>query len=285
MQHNRTIAALAGLLTLLAGCAKTEPGSPSLASQPMEAGKAMASGGAASSEAPAQKAPEMPRKIIYTADVQLAAVNLDDAGGKIEASVKALGGYVSGRNLTGASGEARTGVWTVRMPSDKFDAFLAALPGVGELQSSNTTSQDVSEEFYDAQARLKNKRLEEDRLIQLLKTNAARLTDILTVEKELARVREEIERIEGRIRFLSHQSDLSTITINLHEVRGYIPPAQPGLGTEISRTFTTSIDAMGAFVKGITLAIVALLPWLALLGGTATGIWALARRARKAPDA
>ena len=219
-------------------------------------------------EAPgAAKAPALPRKIIYKAEVELISAKLDETAKQIEAKVKEIGGYVSGRNVSGTSGESRSGSWTVRIPAEKFDAFLAALPGVGELQSSNTTSEDVSEEFYDAAARLKNKRTEEERLVQLLRTSTGRLTDILTVEKEISRVREEIERIEGRLRFLSQQSDLSTVTINVHEVRGYVPPKQPSFGTEVARSFVGSLDTLGAFVKGLTLALVALLPWLVVLGG------------------
>lgn len=263
------------LALMLAGCGTQEASMAAKRAAPdsMEAGgAAMASapGMAAAPEAP--KVPALPRKIIYTADVNLISEDLSKTGGQIEAKVKEFSGYISGRQIDGTAGTTRTANWTVRIPAEKFDAFLAALPGMGELQSSNTTSQDVSEEFYDAAARLKNKRVEEERLVQHLKASTGRLTEILTVEKELSRVREEIERIEGRLRYLSSQADFSTVTIHISEIRGYIPPRPPGLGTEIARSFTGSIDAMGIVIKGLTLALVALLPWLVVLGGIIGGL-------------
>ncbi|MGC4046863.1 MAG: SDR family oxidoreductase [Armatimonas sp.] len=275
----RVYIAFGVLALMLAGCGnpeafetkqQSEEGSAVMKAQ--EAAAMPVGGATAASEAEAPKAPALPRKIIYTADVNLVSEDLGKTGGQIEAKVKEFSGYVSGRQIDGAAGATRTASWTVRVPAEKFEAFLAALPSMGELQSSSTTSQDVSEEFYDAAARLKNKRVEEERLVQHLKASTGRLTEILTVEKELSRVREEIERIEGRLRYLSSQADFSTITIHISEVRGYVPPSPPGLGTEIARSFIGSIDAMGVVVKGVTLAFVALLPWLVVLGGIIGGM-------------
>lgn len=289
-KHLRESVMGAGLLalTLAVGCAKMPDGSAPSSVMARDYAKTEASG-AAVAEAPAgapeaaAKVPAMPRKIIYKAEVELVSAKLDETAAKIETKVKELGGFVAGRTQSGTAGESRAATWTVRIPAEKFEAFLAALPGVGELQSSSTTSEDVSEEFYDAAARLKNKRIEEERLVQLLKTATARLTDILTVEKEISRVREEVERIEGRLRFLSQQSDLSTITVNVREVRGYVPPKQPGFGTEAARAFVGSLDALGAVVKGLTLALVAALPWLAVLGGLIGGGFAILKRLGKKP--
>lgn len=292
MRGRESVAGVALIaLTLTVGCQGGPQNSAPSSVTAREFAKPEAYGKAMSAEAPAApgasesaaKTPALPRKIVYKAEVELISAKLDETARQIEAKVKELGGYVSGRNVSGTSGESRSGSWTVRIPAEKFDAFLAALPGVGELQSSNTTSEDVSEEFYDAAARLKNKRAEEERLVQLLRTSTGRLTDILTVEKEISRVREEVERIEGRIRFLSQQSDLSTVTINVHEVRGYVPPKRPGFGTEVARSFVGSLDTLGAFVKGLTLALVALLPWLVVLGGLALGGYAILKNLGRKP--
>lgn len=154
----------------------------------------------------------------------------------------------------------------MRLPAEKFDAFLKALPGLGELQSSTRKADDVSEEFYDVAARLKNKKIEEARLIELLQKATGKLTEVLTVEKELSRVRDEIERIEGRLRFLTNQTDLSTITITLREVKNFVPEGPPTLATQVSRSFGNSLDALKAFVVGLLLFIVALVPWVLPLG-------------------
>ncbi|WP_395144060.1 DUF4349 domain-containing protein [Armatimonas sp.] len=257
-------------LALLTGC-QGQPGS----SMPMSAGKSVsldapastASGmvaGEAKTEAEvsAPKAPALPRKIIFTGEVTLVCEDLDKASDALEARAKEFGGYISNANRTGVRGETREGSWTVRLPAEKFDAFLKALPALGELQSSNRKADDVSEEFYDVAARLKNKKIEETRLVELLQKATGKLTEVLTVEKELSRVRDEIERIEGRLRFLTNQTDLSTITITLKEVKNFVPEGPPTLATQVSRSFSASVENLKAFFVGILLIVVALAPWV-----------------------
>ena len=88
---------------------------------------------------------------------------------------------------------------------------------LGRLQFVNVGAQDVSEEFVDLTARVANGQRLEDRLVELLRTRTGKLQDVLTVERELARIREEIERMEGRLRFLKTSAQLSTLSINLFE--------------------------------------------------------------------
>jgi len=78
-------------------------------------------------------------------------------------------------------------------------------------------SEDVGEEFVDVNVRLENGRRLERRLLQLLDTRTGKLEEVLAVERELARVREEVERLEGRVRFLRNRADLGTLTISVHE--------------------------------------------------------------------
>lgn len=216
----------------------------------------------AEAEVSAPKAPLMPRKIIFTGEVTLVCEDLDKAAEALESRAKEFGGYVSNANRTGVRGETREGSWTVRLPAEKFDAFLKALPALGELQSSSRKADDVSEEFYDVAARLKNKKIEEARLVELLQKATGKLTEVLTVEKELSRVRDEIERIEGRLRFLTNQTDLSTITITLKEVKNFVPEGPPTLATQVARSFSASVENLKAFFVGILLIVVALAPWV-----------------------
>ena len=158
---------------------------------------------------------------------------------------------------------------------------MAALGGVGEILSSNTTSEDVSEEYYDIEARLKSKHIEEARLIDHLKHSTARLTDILAVEKEISRVQEEVERMEGRRRFLASQTDFSTVTITVRELAGITPRESPSLGTQIGRTFTASVAALGDFGRTLALLIVSLLPWATVGAGVGIPLWQMARRRQR----
>ena len=257
---------------LLSGCGAQSDSAPATsesdaavsgaASAPSEAqnGKSAPSSVGASGQAvaPAQ------RKIIYTATVDLVVENLTQGQTKLLNLVKTNKGYVSETNVGGASGEQRTGTWKVRVPVENYEAFMAGAARLGELQSSNSSSQDVTAEYYDVAARIKNKQVEEARLQELLKRATGKLSEVLQVEKELSRVRGEIEQLQGRIRVLSNLSSLTTVTISMHEIKDYVPPAPPTFGTEIARQFDGSLAVMRAAGKGLVLLGAALLPWLPL---------------------
>jgi hypothetical protein len=91
------------------------------------------------------------------------------------------------------------------------------LAPIGKVQSVNVSAQDVGEEFVDLTARLVNARRLEARLIELLANRTGRLSDVLTVERELARVREMIERYEGRLRYLQAHVAVSSLNIQVQE--------------------------------------------------------------------
>lgn len=282
------LAALASL-PLLPGCAAPgaeTAGDSVAASAPAAkaAGVEMAApaSGAAPGQAQTAKLPAaMPRKIIYNANVELLTEDLSAAAKRLAEQVRASGGYVAETTVAGAPGSSRTGTWKVRVPVDRFDAFLAGLGGLGETQSTSVTSEDVSEEFYDLDARLKNKRVEEARLVEHLKKSTAKLTDILAVEQEVSRVREEIERMEGRQRYLANRADLTTVTITIREVKAFTPHQKPTLWTQMARTFGASLTALGDFARSMVLLVVALAPWLAVGAGVSYPLWKAARKRRK----
>jgi hypothetical protein len=223
----------------------------------------------AKNESSEKAAVTIPKKIIYTGNVSLVAENLDKAGDALEQRVKQFGGYIGDASKTGTRDQVRTASWTIRIPSTSFDSFLKAVSQLGELESMSTTAQDVSEEFYDVAARLKNKKVEEQRLIELLQKATGKLSEVLTVEKELSRVREEVEQIEGRLRFLTNQTDLSTITIMIREVKDFKPQGPPTFATKISRRFSGSLEAIKNTGEALVLFVVGVGPWLiifALLG-------------------
>jgi len=219
-----------------------------------------------------------PKKIIYRGEATLDCEDLDKATQKLLGKVKSLGGYVGDASASGTRGTARQASWTVRVPAERYQDLLKALPGIGELRSSSQKADDVSEEFYDAQARLKNKNVEEARLIDLLKNHSGKLSDILVLEKELSRVREEIERIEGRIRYLANQADMSTVTITLVEVKDFVPQGSPSLGTRTGRAFSGSIESMKEMGSALLVFAVAAAPWVIPL---AILLWIIARIANR----
>src|SRR5207249_1695619 len=123
----------------------------------------------------AKQQPEVDRKIIYMADVELVVEKFEEAEQLIRDLVKEFKGYISKSEVAGAPGSRRHGQWTARIPVDRFDAFRDAIAGLGELQRNTLDSQDVTEEFYDLEANIKNKQVEEERLREHLKKSTGSL--------------------------------------------------------------------------------------------------------------
>ena len=224
------------------------------------------------------QAAEVPRKIIYTADIELVVEKFEDTERRIGELVKESKGYISSSDVSGSPGSRRHGQWTVRIPAERFDAFRDALAGLGELHRNHLDSRDVTEEFYDLQANIKNKQVEEERLIKHLKDSTGNLKDILAVETELTRVRGEIERQQGRLNYLARLTALTTVTIAVQERKDYVAPTSPTFGTSVGRTFEGSVGALLELGKGIVILIVALVPWVPVIALVVIPPWLLIRR-------
>ena len=219
-----------------------------------------------------------PRKIVYNARVELVVEDLTTVVDDLTGLIKAHGGYVAETDVSGSAGGQRRGMWKVRVPVDRFDAFLTAVARLGELQQNHVDSQDVTQEFYDIEARIANNQQEEKRLLKHLGDSTGSLEDILAVEREITRVRGEIEQSQGRLRYLANVSALSTVTITASELRDYTPPISPAFSTQIGRTFLNSVELLVDLGKGLVLVVVAGLPWVPVVALIAWPLWRLMRR-------
>lgn len=197
------------------------------------------------------------RKIIYTASMEIVVEVFDGIEQKISDLVVQHNGFVASANLGRMQGERRSGYWTVRVPTDQFDSFLNAAGDIGVPASRSQTASDVTEEFVDLQARITNKKKLEARIIELLERPDDKIQHVIEVERELARVREEVERMEGRLRFLTDQTSLTTITLNIREERNYVPPQAPTLGNRVASAWTTSLINCRQFLENAVVFVVA----------------------------
>jgi hypothetical protein len=205
------------------------------------------------------------RKIIYTAAVNLVVKDFAATDRKIQSLAKETGGFVAEFREDGAYGDRRSGRWVVRTPVRRFQEFLDEVVALGVPETREITTQDVTEEYVDLEARLANKRKLEERILDLLENQTGEIKDVIAVETELARVREEIERMEGRLRWLAHRVELTTITIVAREEFDYVPPQAPTFAGKVQSTWSHSIAALGKAGEGLALVVVALVPWLVVL--------------------
>jgi hypothetical protein len=157
------------------------------------------------------------RVIIYTGNISLVVRDTQEAVAAITALANEQGGYVSGSNIY-RSNEVPQGSITIRIPAERYQTVLEQLRALAlRVERESASSQDVTQEFTDLQARKANLESAEAALQELLaeRRRTGNTSDILEVYRELTAIREQIEQIEGRLRYLANQAALSTLTIEL----------------------------------------------------------------------
>lgn len=241
-------------------------------------------GGGAGERKPAGKdaVEAAPRKIIYTGIVDLIVDDFDGSEGRLRQLVEESEGYLADSDIYNQPGSPRSGTWTVRVPTKKFDGFMQTLLKLGEVRKRTTTSQDITDAYFDSAARLKADEAEEKSLLGLLEKTQGRVEDILKVREQLRVVRGQIEQNKSQLQRWDKDVDLATVTVKLLDRRDYSPPLMPDFGSTVGRTFQGSIEALIAFGKGIILTLVALAPWLAVLGLLIAPFVLIRRRRRTA---
>ena len=254
-------------LVAWAGCSVAPPSAVPSPSIPT-ADAIVASGASAAGSEPATAeggeaaaTAKLGRQIIYRATLLLYVQDFGKADKEVVALIKDAGGYVAQFREDRPSGSIRGGKWTARVPVDKFEPFLDAVSRLGVTDHREVHSDDMTEEYVDITARLKNKQQLESRLLEFVAKRADEIRDVLTLETELSRVREEIERMQGRLRYLSDRVALTTIEITAYERGDYRPPEATFAG-RIAQTFFLSLGCLHECAEAVLLLFIALLPWL-----------------------
>jgi anti-sigma factor RsiW len=166
-------------------------------------------------ETPASVVPN--RKLIRNAEVELEIVSFDDAVQKITALANEERGYVATSSSEKQANGKLKGEIVVKVLPENLDHFLQKVRALGDLKNQTLGTEDVTKAYFDTDARLKNARVMEQRLIEMLKTKTGKVADLLQVEKELGRVREEIEKMQGELKYWDSQVQFATVTISLSE--------------------------------------------------------------------
>jgi hypothetical protein len=189
----------------------------------------------------------LPERVIKTADLSLEVEDgrLGRALREGRAIAEGAGGFVLSTSVDGR--ERRRGDLTIRVPAEAFETTLSELEALGTVTGEDVRGQDVSQEFVDLEARLRNATAQEEVLFRLYDRSES-IADTIRVQRELEDVQLEIERLRGRLRFLRDRTDLSTISVSVTEAGAVTAAAGP---------FEKAWDnARGTFVAVVSGAIV-----------------------------
>ncbi len=220
------------------------------------------------------------RKIIYDGEVDLIVKDVDSIAKQVSAAIQEARGYIAEQSTTGSPGSPRSMRWKLRVPVEQFESLVQKVVALGELEQNKRTSQDVTEQFYDIEARIKNKKAEEKSLTKILDERTGKLEDILKIETELSRVRGEIEQLEGKIRVLENLSSLATLNLSVHEREKFEPPppAVADFPTQVARTWESSLRSLINLGKACILWAVNWALWIPLLIVAGLLAWVILRR-------
>lgn len=217
----------------------------------------------ATSEGPSREKSD--RKIIFVAEVELIVKDFSAIEGRVPGLVEEHGGYLADAAIDRTQGRSRSGRWVARVPVERFEHFVEKLAGVGVPVRREQTAQDVTAEYIDLEARIANKQRLEERLLQLLEERSGKLSEIIEVEGELARVREEIETMQGRLRYMANRAALATVTILAREDDRFVPATAPTFTERIADAWKDSLGALRRFGEAAVIVAVTVAPWLVLL--------------------
>lgn len=211
--------------------------------------------------------PALGRKIIYHATIaaETTEAEMERFATDLENKLAGLGGFIANQSEHRSAGKRGTTTWTIRIDASQFSDLLSWIDNASRVTRKEINSKDVSEEFVDLTARVENKRHTEKRLVATLAERTGKLEDVLAIEREIDRVREEIERIEGRFRYLSEQVALSTITLTLSTRTEFSATKEVAYSTELGETWNRSLMSLVRTGQNIGLAFVAMAPWLPIL--------------------
>ncbi len=206
------------------------------------------------------------RKVIRTGRIDLVVATYDEARAKLDALLKDAGGYVDSTQVNHSAGAVSNATLVLRIPQDAFGTLIPKLKQLGEIASESTGAEDITDQYVDIAARLASAKTLEKRLLELAADKTSGVEALLAVERELARVRGEIESYEGRIRQWNDQVAMSTLTLSISTQAPALAAApEPTLGHRIKNGFHESITALSDFGAWLAITGTQLLPWMLLI--------------------
>jgi len=191
--------------------------------------------------------------------------------GPIEATVKAIAlrhnGYIASLNTASPQDSARTLSATLQIPSAQLESAVTELKQLGRVDQETQSGEEVTKEFTDRAARLKNARATEQRLLDVLREHTGKVKDILDAEQEIARVRGAIEQMEADQRSLQTRVDFATVQLSVQEeYKASLQGAPPSTATRLRNAAVEGYRSLIESVIGIGVFALQALPILLLWG-------------------
>ncbi|MEG1061678.1 MAG: DUF4349 domain-containing protein [Oscillospiraceae bacterium] len=207
-------------------------------------------------------------KVIYRATLEIEALDFDKSYASIISSVNELGGYVSneysygGFKYDGNHYDSRHCELTIRVPSDKYSRFLTMGSTFGNVTSTSSSSEDITSQYIDTEARLNSLKAQEARILEML-DQATTIDDLIRLEEHLSNVRYQIESYTTELNTYENLVSFCTVTIRLGEVDNLSVNADT-FGSRFGSAVIGSLRSVWAFLQNFVIIMVYALPYLIL---------------------
>jgi hypothetical protein len=207
-------------------------------------------------------------KVIYTGEVFLETLEFESSVSDIQAFVSSQGGYaessyIEGRRLnTGSRPSRRTANFVFRIPQQRFHSFAKEMSAFGNVISASTHGDNITERYFDSEARLNSLQIQDERMLSLLE-RADEIEDILLLESELTNLRYQIENLTGTLQKWDNLVQYSTVRVEVQEVDEItLDSAEIGWSSEISETFRRSVIAVIRSLQDFIIFLIMALPYI-----------------------
>ena len=207
-------------------------------------------------------------KIIYSSTLSIETKEFESSVDAITSAVSAAGGYLSSTETGGGSTyngyyNNRWAYYTARIPADKYEAFMSGSSTFGNVTNTSSTSEDITSQYIDVEARLNSLKDQETRLLELLNQSGS-LEELLAIEEKLSDVRYQIESYTSTINTYDDLVNFCTVDIYLNEVR--TSTSSPvGFGDEVRSAIAGSAEGVVSFLKSLLLGLIYALPYLIII--------------------
>jgi uncharacterized small protein (DUF1192 family) len=216
--------------------------------------------------------------IAHTAQLTLVTKDFDGARAGVEHIVRGHQGYIAKLDVAASAGTARTLTATLRIPAAQLAAAISELKKLGRVTQESQNGEEVTQQYVDLKARLSNARVTEQRLDAILRERTGKVGDVLEVEREVARVRGEIERMEAERKNLENRVSYATIEVTVNEeYKAQMEITPPSTGRELWNAAVNGYHGLADTVLSLAMALLqygpTLLFWTALLFWPARLAW------------
>ena len=230
---------------------------------------------AASMQTGAQSAPADMAQLQYIrrAELVVEVTDADSAAAAFRDMVTGIGGWVEQMTVQrGDEGDAGSVHFVVRVPEERLNDIVDRGLQLGKVERASTTAEEVSDQIIDLEARLRSARRLEDRLLRILDERTGQLNEVLSVERELARVRNQAESLDARLRRMENAVTWSTLQVTLHEPSPLISRRPGGVLLRLRLAWAQAVDNLVSFVV-VSIALVGFLLPISIIAVLGFAAW------------